>query len=150
MRLQKYFFSEKEWSIIASITAEKAGDGMETDKRNAALLAEGHSSPMRVTIVETGETFLSDAVRSLLENMRRLGKRGIPVGCRNGGCSVCKVEIISGGWRQCRPMSREYVSDEDLAAGRILACCITPTENVTLRILGKMRKALERASTSQA
>ena len=123
---------------------------METDKKCSALLAEGHSSPMRVTIAETGETFLSDAVRSLLENMRRLGKRGIPVGCRNGGCSVCKVEIISGGWRQCRPMSREYVSDEDLAAGRVLACCVTPTESVTLRILGKMRKALERASTSQA
>ncbi len=94
-----------------------------------------------VTIAETGEAFRCRTQDSVLESMRRLGKRGIPIGCRSGGCSVCKIEIISGAWRQSRPMSREYVSDEDLAAGRVLACCITPQENVTVRVIGKMRKS---------
>jgi hypothetical protein len=47
-------------------------------------------------------------------------------------------------------MSREYGNDEDMAAGRILFCCVTATDDVILRVLGKMRKALERAPTSQA
>ncbi len=115
---------------------------METSNEAAAA---PKSAPVRVTLAETGETFLNSANASILESLRRLGKSGIPVGCRSGGCSVCKVEIVAGGWRQCRPMSREYVDDEDLAAGRVLACCVTPTEDVTLRVIGKMRKAVTRA-----
>ncbi len=115
---------------------------METNEERSARPRGDLCGIQSVTIAETGETFLNRASETILESMRSLGKRGIPVGCRSGGCSVCKVEIISGAWRQCRPMSREYVSDEDLAAGRVLACCITPTESVTLRVLGKMRKAI--------
>jgi ferredoxin len=102
--------------------------------------AQGDCAPMSVTIVETGETFFNRPGRSILESLRCLGKRGVPVGCRSGGCSVCKIEVVEGGWRQCRPMSREYVSDEDFRAGRVLACCITPTEKMTLRVVGKMAK----------
>jgi ferredoxin len=104
----------------------------------------GAVSAARVTIAETGETFTNQVNLSILESLQRLGKAGIPVGCRSGGCSVCKVEILDGAWRQCRPMSREYVNDEDLAAGRVLACCVTPTADVTLRVVGKMRKAVMR------
>jgi len=95
-----------------------------------------------VTIVESGETFQCRTWESLLDGMRRLDRRGIPVGCRGGGCSVCKIEILSGSYQQIRAMSREYVSDEDLAADRVLACCVRPLENVTLRVIGKLRRAL--------
>lgn len=115
---------------------------------NEATLASGNgASQLSVTIAETGDSFRHDGRLSILEHMRRPGRRGVPVGCRSGGCSVCKIEIIGGGWRQIRPMSREYISDEDLAAGRVLACCVAPTANITLRVLGKMRKALERAAS---
>lgn len=99
---------------------------------------------IEVVIAETGESFFNSPRHSILEAMRRLGRRGIPTGCRAGGCSVCKVEILSGAWTQVRPMSREYVDDEDLAAGRVLSCCVTPKEKLTLRVLGKMRKAILR------
>ncbi|MCI4679977.1 2Fe-2S iron-sulfur cluster binding domain-containing protein [Rhodoblastus acidophilus] len=122
---------------------------METNGERGARDAANGSASVSVTIAETGETFLNDSRHSILESMRRLGKRGVPVGCRSGGCSVCKIEILQGSWRQCRPMSREYVSDDDLDAGRVLACCIAPTENMILRVLGKMRKALERPSPAK-
>lgn len=119
---------------------------MEAKKERDVIASE--SAPVPVTIAPTGETFLNDPHHSILESMYRLGKRGIPVGCRSGGCSVCKVEVVEGEWRQCRPMSREYVSDEDLRAGRVLACCVTPTRKMTLRVLGKMRKAIERPTVA--
>lgn len=49
-----------------------------------------------VTISDTSEVFRCREDESLLLGMERLGKRGIPVGCRGGGCGVCKVRIESG------------------------------------------------------
>ena len=92
-----------------------------------------------VLIEETGETYRCAQNESLLAGMERLGKRGIPVGCRGGGCGVCKVEIVDGAFSK-RVMSREYVSLEDEAAGRVLACRVYPTGDIRLRVLGKMAK----------
>ena len=38
-----------------------------------------------ITIEDTGESYRCVDYRSVLEGMEALGKRGIPVGCRNGG-----------------------------------------------------------------
>lgn len=102
-----------------------------------------------VLIEETGETFRCSPNESLLVGMERLGKKGIPVGCRGGGCGVCKVEITSGDYVK-RVMSREYVSVEDEAAGRVLACRVKPASDITLRVLGKMAKNVCRAPATQA
>ena len=71
-----------------------------------------------VLIEETGESFRCSPNESLLVGMERLGKKGIPVGCRGGGCGVCKVEILEGTYQK-REMSRDYVSVEDEAADRV-------------------------------
>lgn len=92
-----------------------------------------------VLIEETGETYRCSPQESLLAGMERLGKKGIPVGCRGGGCGVCKVEITAGTYFK-RVMSRDYVSVEDEAAGRVLACRVRPTSDITLKVLGKMAK----------
>lgn len=100
-----------------------------------------------VLIEETGETYRCSPQESLLAGMERLGKKGIPVGCRGGGCGVCKVEITAGTYFK-RVMSRDYVSVEDEAAGRVLACRVRPTSDITLKVLGKMAKNV--CSTRQA
>lgn len=92
-----------------------------------------------VHIEETGETYRCSATETLLDGMARLGKKGIPVGCRGGGCGVCKVQITSGQVRK-RVMSREHVTVEDEAEGRVLACRVYPESDVTLAVLGKMKK----------
>lgn len=92
-----------------------------------------------VLIEETGESFRCSPNESLLVGMERLGKKGIPVGCRGGGCGVCKVEITGGTYAK-RVMSREYVSVEDEAADRVLACRVRPTSDITLKVIGKMAK----------
>jgi ferredoxin len=102
-----------------------------------------------VVIEETGESFRCAPHESLLVGMERLGKKGIPVGCRGGGCGVCKVEIIDGAFTK-RVMSREYVSHEDEASGRILACRVMPTSDIRLRVLGKMGKNVCRTAQPAA
>lgn len=92
-----------------------------------------------VTIEETGESYRCSPAETLLAGMERLGRRGIPVGCRGGGCGVCKIEITAGTYEK-RVMSREYVSVEDEAQGRVLACRVRPASDIRLRVLGKMMK----------
>ena len=77
--------------------------------------------------------------RSVLEGMEALGKKGIPVGCRQGGCGVCKVRILEGQYVR-RVMSRAHVSAEEEAAGCALSCRIYPSSDLRLQVLGAMKK----------
>jgi ferredoxin len=92
-----------------------------------------------VTIEEGGLVYRCPDDRSVLEGMEALGKKGIPVGCRNGGCGVCKVEVTQGNYVS-RVMSREHVSEADEARGRVLSCRIRPASDIHLRVIGKMKK----------
>ena len=44
-----------------------------------------------VLVEQTGEHYHCATSESLLRGMLKLGRKGIPVGCVNGGCGVCKV-----------------------------------------------------------
>lgn len=97
--------------------------------------------PYQVTLVDTGESFACQSEESVLNGLARLGKKGIPVGCRGGGCGICKVEVISGAFRK-RAMSRDHVSPDDESHDRVLACRICPQEDLTLKVIGRMQKAV--------
>jgi len=92
-----------------------------------------------ILIIETGERFRCRADENLLRAMERLNRRGIPVGCRGGGCGVCKVRIARGEYVATR-MSRAHVTAAEEAAGVGLACRLFPTSNLELNVLGSMRK----------
>jgi ferredoxin len=94
-----------------------------------------------VTIEETGETYRCASDENVLRGMEKLGRKGIPVGCRGGGCGVCKIEVVHGRF-EARVMSREHVSEDDEVHGRVLACRIHPTTDLKLRVLGQMKKAV--------
>jgi len=97
----------------------------------------------RVTLAETGESYACHGDESVLNGMARLGKRGIPVGCRGGGCGVCKVAVLLGSFRK-RVMSRSHVSEDDEARQHVLACCIFPESDLTLKVIGGLQKAATR------
>ena len=104
-------------------------------------MTEALHGQFAVTIANCGSTYRCPAGDTLLRGMENLGRRNIPVGCREGGCGVCKVEILAGSWRS-RTMSRAQVSQEDEAQGRVLACCVWPQSDLQLRVLGKMEKTV--------
>jgi ferredoxin len=94
-----------------------------------------------IHLEQTGEAYLCSEAETLLEGMTRLGKRGIPVGCVNGGCVVCKISIRSGRVRKVGAMSRAHVSVEEEAKGVCLACRVAPLEDLVAEVVGKMSKA---------
>ncbi|MBS7348583.1 MAG: 2Fe-2S iron-sulfur cluster binding domain-containing protein [Comamonas sp.] len=92
-----------------------------------------------IHIEDTGEQYSCTDTRSVLEGMEALGKKGIPVGCRQGGCGVCKVQILEGEYSK-RVMSRAHISAEEEACGCVLSCRIKPSSDLRLKVLGAMKK----------
>lgn len=74
-------------------------------------------------------SFACPAGQTLLSAMIDARKSAIKVGCRNGGCGVCRVRITRG-WYHSQKMSRSRISESDEAAGIVLACRVIPTSDV--------------------
>lgn len=100
-----------------------------------------------VAFAETGEHLSCAEGRSLLESMERLQRKGIPVGCRNGGCGVCKIQVLEGRFDR-RAMSRAHVAIDEEADGMALACRVYPTSDMTVSVVGKMRRAFADTQTT--
>jgi len=101
-----------------------------------------------VRILDCGAVYGCAADETLLQGMARLGKKGIPVGCLNGGCGVCKVVIRSGEVRKTGAMSRAHVCAQEETEGVVLACRVTPTSAVELEVVGKLSKAVTRSPSA--
>lgn len=103
------------------------------------------SHEVRVEGVERVFTCLPG--QTLLSALSPIHRAKIDVGCRGGGCGVCKVELLSGtvDWG---PMSAAHVTAEDRARGVGLSCRMVPTSNITLRVKrAKLWSPFARTST---
>jgi 3-phenylpropionate/trans-cinnamate dioxygenase ferredoxin reductase subunit len=100
---------------------------------------------VNVCVVQTNETYPCATEESLLKGMLRLGRKGIPVGCVNGGCGVCKVKVLEGRTRLLGPISRAHVTLDEEACGYTLACRVAPTTAVRLEVAAKLSKPFNRA-----
>jgi ferredoxin len=105
------------------------------------------SDTFEIEIEDVGERFQCHAQQSLLRGMERLGKRGIPIGCRSGGCGVCKVRIAAGVCR-LEKMSRACVSEQEERQGVVLACRAYPQSPVRITLDTAMHRCVTRASQS--
>ena len=88
----------------------------------------------RCTVVDGGAPVSFD-VRDggrLLHEMIAHRSTAIAVGCRGGGCGVCRVRILDGTYTTKR-MSRRHVSQADEDAGIVLACRTLPASDLTVR-----------------
>jgi len=63
--------------------------------------------------------------------------RYLPVGCRSGGCGVCRVQILQGTYRTGL-MSSSQVTAEQQQQGIALACQIYPESDLSLRAIGRL------------
>ena len=80
--------------------------------------------------------------QNVLLAMERLGRQGIPVGCRGGGCGICRVQVLGEGRYRTMKMSRAQVTAADEAKGICLACKLIPESDLEIRALGLLRKSL--------
>ena len=93
-----------------------------------------------IVIEDTGEKFACSSGRNVLKAMEQLGRKGIPVGCRGGGCGVCRVQVLGDGHYRTGKMSREQVPVQDEEQRICLACKLFPEGDLRLKVLGKWQK----------
>jgi len=101
-----------------------------------------------VTIANVGLSYACGGDENLLKGMLRLGHKGIPVGCVNGGCGVCKVRVVEGRVRALGPISRAHVSAEEEAHGYTLACRVSPITAVQLEVAAKLARPFSRTGAT--
>ena len=94
----------------------------------------------RITFADSTLEFECSSEVDVLDGMSKLGLRGIPVGCKGGGCGVCKVEVLSGVYR-VGTMSRDHISEDEQRRNQVLACRIYPDSDLILKITGNLKKA---------
>ena len=71
----------------------------------------------------------------VLHEMIKRQVSDIPVGCRGGGCGVCRIRVLEGEYTT-RRMSRKHVSETDEAEGVALACRVVPTTDLVIELAG--------------
>ena len=76
---------------------------------------------------QPGETVLTAAARA--------GAK-IAVGCRGGGCGVCRVQILKGRYRTLS-MSDAHIGATERDAEEALACRVLPEGDMELRSLNR-------------
>ena len=58
----------------------------------------------------------------------------IQIGCKGGGCGVCKSQIVEGSYTVKR-MSKAHISEDELNQGIVLTCRVIPESDLTLVVL---------------
>ena len=117
-------------------------DVSDSTDAGAPEACDAEPTVVSVRLRNTGEWYECRRTETLLEGLSRLGRKGIPVGCVNGGCGVCKVAVCVGTVRTTGAMSRAHVTEEEEAAGVVLACRAAPNECVEVDVLGAMKKSV--------
>jgi len=79
----------------------------------------------------SGQRFPGKAGQSVLKAMEQRGLECVAVGCRGGGCGLCKVTVREGDY-ECGKMSRVHAPPEALAQGEVLACRIYPLSDLII------------------
>jgi ferredoxin len=87
-----------------------------------------------IYVGDRGDSVRCRAGQSVLSALESAGRREVVVGCRGGGCGVCRVRIIEGQWALLKPMSRAHVSEAEEREGWVLACRVAPASDIRVQL----------------
>lgn len=66
-----------------------------------------------------------------LKAMEKANLNLVPVGCRGGGCGICKARVTEGRYLT-RPMSASRISPTERVTGHVLCCRLTPLSDLKI------------------
>lgn len=98
-------------------------------------------------------TYNDERVLIALERAQGFGqitnlRKKLPVGCRRGGCGICRARIIEGQYKR-DPMSTQFVSEEEAKEGLVLLCAIYPLTDLKVQFEPKIVKSPQISIISQ-
>ena len=86
-----------------------------------------------VTILPDGLQVTAADDETLLRALARVGLR-YRVGCKRGGCGICKVQLKLGEVHYERPIAPQVLSDDERVEGVCLSCRAVPLTNVVIEL----------------
>jgi len=86
-----------------------------------------------VTILPAGVHLSASGSDTLLRALSRAGLR-YRVGCKRGGCGICKVQLLLGEVRYERPIAASVLSDDERVEGICLSCRAVPLTDVVIEL----------------
>lgn len=94
-----------------------------------------------VTMEPGGEQVPIGDGETVLEGLFRAGYAYL-VGCRRGGCGVCKADLRRGSVSYRKTVAATVLSDAERADGTCLTCRAVPDGDVTIALrTGPLRRA---------
>jgi ferredoxin len=88
---------------------------------------------LEVTVLPDGERVVGREGENLLLTLSRAGL-GYRIGCRRGGCGICKVHLLLGEVSYERPIADSVLSDDERIEGICLSCRAVPLTNVVIEL----------------
>lgn len=70
---------------------------------------------------------------TILEASRRYGL-SFRIGCREGGCGICKVKLLSGKIRYQKTVSESVISQNEQEQGIFLLCRAVPMSDINISL----------------
>ena len=104
---------------------------------------EGRDHMPEVTILPDGLQVTAAGAETVLKALSRAGLK-YRVGCKRGGCGICKVQLVLGEVRYERPVAESVLSDDQRVAGICLSCRAVPITNIAIELQegDRLRKVL--------
>lgn len=93
------------------------------------------SQKFQVEVIGENQSFRCSPEESVLSGYEKAYPTNRLIGCRMGGCGICRVKVVTGEYRS-EKMSKAQVSSDDQAQGIVLACKIFPLSDIRMEILG--------------
>jgi CDP-4-dehydro-6-deoxyglucose reductase len=91
------------------------------------------SDEVVVTVSPTGEQVAMRPGETILEGLYRSGY-AYRIGCRRGGCAICKIDLLDGEVTYNRPVADTVLTEEEKAAGTCLSCRAVPEGSITVAL----------------
>ena len=89
-----------------------------------------------VTIHPTGEVIYLEPDETVLSGLYKAGY-AYTVGCRRGGCAICKVDCRSGEFSYNHTVADTVITDAERADGTCLTCRAVPETDLTIELRGE-------------
>lgn len=86
-----------------------------------------------VTIQPDGDEVPARPGETILEALNASGY-SYRIGCRRGGCSICKVDLRDGEVSYNRTVSDKVLTPEEKAEGACLSCRAVPETDITIEL----------------
>lgn len=89
-----------------------------------------------VTIQPTGEVIYLEPGETVLKGLYNAGF-AYTVGCRRGGCAICKVDCRSGEFSYDHRVADTVLTAQELVDGTCLSCRAVPDTDLTIELRGE-------------